>query len=254
MPPPCRNHRDPTGPDTPTASAAASLVNPSPIRRQNARSTSRRGHGRPGDLNLGRTARSAICCRRTITHLQIKVLRRPVESALTAPVGVEHHTVEAQGRVPEQDRALQRGLDQIGVQAGAERIAEDAAGVAVTHCSEIEPALARLQIGDVGGPHHVEPALVEAALDQGRLNMVWTSDITYLKTGEGWLYLAAVRDGHSRRVLGYAFSASLHTDLVESALQRAVLFRDPPLGLDGVVFHADRGCPVHLGAARRRRR
>ena len=39
-----------------------------------------------------------------------------------------------------------------------------------------------------------------------------------------------------------AFSASLHTDLVESALRRAVLFRDPPLGLDGVVFHADRGC------------
>src|SRR5674476_1137195 len=82
MPPPCRNHRDPTGPATPTASAAASLVNPSPIRRQNARSTSRRGHGRPGDLNLGRTARSAICCRRTITHLQIKLLRRPVESDL----------------------------------------------------------------------------------------------------------------------------------------------------------------------------
>ena len=48
--------------------------------------------------------------------------------------------------------------------------------------------------------------------------MVWTSDITYLATGQGWLYLAAVRDGCSRRVLGYAFSDSLHTDLVESAL------------------------------------
>src|SRR5674476_933250 len=94
MPPPCRNHRDPTGPDTPTASAAASLVNPSPIRRQNARSTSRRGHGRPGDLNLGRTARSAICCRRTTTHLQIKVLRRPVESALAAVIGVMDELVE----------------------------------------------------------------------------------------------------------------------------------------------------------------
>ena len=89
--------------------------------------------------------------------------------------------------------------------------------------------------------HHI-PDLVERRFDQGRLNAVWTSDITYLKTGEGWLYLAAVRDGHSRRVLGYAFSPGLHTDLVESALRRAVLFRDPPLGLDGVVFHADRGC------------
>ena len=70
--------------------------------------------------------------------------------------------------------------------------------------------------------------------------MVWTSDITYLATGQGWLYLAAVRDGCSRRVLGYAFSDSLHTDLVESALRRAVTFRDGDTA--GVIFHADRGC------------
>ena len=70
--------------------------------------------------------------------------------------------------------------------------------------------------------------------------MVWTSDITYLATGQGWLYLAPVRDGCSRRVLGYAFSDSLHTDLVESALRRAVTFRDGDTA--GVIFHADRGC------------
>jgi len=78
--------------------------------------------------------------------------------------------------------------------------------------------------------HHL-PDLVEGCFDQG-----------YLATGQGWLYLAAVRDGCSRRVIGYAFADSLHTDLVEQALRRAVLFRDDPHWAPaGVIFHADRG-------------
>jgi transposase InsO family protein len=91
--------------------------------------------------------------------------------------------------------------------------------------------------------HHI-PDLVGRRFDRGELNAVWTSDITYLDTGaDGWLYLCAVRDGCSRRVIGYAFSASLHTDVVETALRRAVAFRDPATGpTAGVIFHADRGC------------
>ncbi len=91
-------------------------------------------------------------------------------------------------------------------------------------------------------PHSI-PDLVQRQFDTGQLNQVWTSDITYLGTGESWLYLCAVRDGCSRRVLGYAFSDSLHTDVVETALRRAVAFRDPATGpTSGVIFHADRGC------------
>ena len=87
------------------------------------------------------------------------------------------------------------------------------------------------------------PDLVNRRFDQGRLNAVWTSDITYLTTGEGWLYLAAIRDGCSRRVLGYAYSMFLHTDLVETALRRAVAFRPTATGpTAGVILHADRGC------------
>jgi putative transposase len=90
---------------------------------------------------------------------------------------------------------------------------------------------------------HTIPDLVERRFDRGALNAVWTSDITYLATGEGWLYLCAVRDGCSRRVLGYALSDSLHTDLVETALRRAVTFRGAHAGsTQGVIFHADRGC------------
>ena len=87
---------------------------------------------------------------------------------------------------------------------------------------------------------HTIPDLVGRRFDTGELNRVWTSDITYLATGEGWLYLCAVRDGCSRRVLGYAFSDSLHTDLVEDALRRAVTFRDGDTAQ--VILHADRGC------------
>jgi putative transposase len=72
---------------------------------------------------------------------------------------------------------------------------------------------------------------------------VWTCDITYLATGEGWLYLCAVRDGCSRRVVGDAFAESLHTDVVETAVRRAVTFRGVHAGdTAGVIFHADRGC------------
>lgn len=89
---------------------------------------------------------------------------------------------------------------------------------------------------------HAIPDLVGRRFDQGELNKVWTSDITYLATGEGWLYLCAVRDGCSRRVIGYAFADTLHADLVETGLRRAVRFRDPATGPTArVIFHADRG-------------
>ena len=65
------------------------------------------------------------------------------------------------------------------------------------------------------------------------------SDITYLRTGEGWLYLCADRDGHSRRVLGWAMDRVQDTSLVERALRMAHTLRgDVP---NGLVFHADRG-------------
>ena len=69
-------------------------------------------------------------------------------------------------------------------------------------------------------------------------NAVWVSDITYVATSEGWMYLAVVLDLCSRRVVGWSMSSRLSTDLVLRAFWMAVLTRRPPRGL---MFHSDRG-------------
>lgn len=61
-------------------------------------------------------------------------------------------------------------------------------------------------------------------------NQAWMTDITYLETGEGWLYLAAILDVWSRRVVGWACGPTLHVSLVLVALQAALRQRKPPQG------------------------
>ncbi|HHW84261.1 MAG TPA: IS3 family transposase [Actinomycetales bacterium] len=85
----------------------------------------------------------------------------------------------------------------------------------------------------------IHPDRVGRAFDRGRLDAVWVSDITYLHTGEGWLYLAAIRDACSRRVLGWAIADHLRTDLVLDAVKMAVSTRGG--NPHGVILHADRG-------------
>ena len=63
--------------------------------------------------------------------------------------------------------------------------------------------------------------LVKRLCDQGQLNRVRMSDITYLRTSQGWLYLCVIRDGHSRRVLGWPMGSVQDSYLVERALRMA---------------------------------
>ncbi len=80
---------------------------------------------------------------------------------------------------------------------------------------------------------------VKRQWDVGALNQVWVGDITYLRTWEGWLYLATVIDAHSRRVIGWAIDEHMRADLVEDALKMAITLRG---GLpQQVIFHSDRG-------------
>ncbi len=69
-------------------------------------------------------------------------------------------------------------------------------------------------------------------------NQKWVSDITYIDTAEGWLYLAVVMDLYSRLVVGWAMGEQMDARLVEGAWQMALLNRQPPAGL---LHHSDRG-------------
>jgi len=73
---------------------------------------------------------------------------------------------------------------------------------------------------------------------RNRSNEVWKSDITYIRTGEGWLYLAAVMDIYSRKVIGWQLDKNLNSDLVERALENALMDRKVE---SGIIFHSDQG-------------
>jgi transposase InsO family protein len=82
------------------------------------------------------------------------------------------------------------------------------------------------------------PNLIQGYFRTERPNMVWVSDITYIKTIEGWLYLAAVMDLYSRRIVGWSLARTMTVDLVKNALLMAIGRRSPKQGL---IHHSDRG-------------
>ena len=69
-------------------------------------------------------------------------------------------------------------------------------------------------------------------------NQAWVSDITYIRTRSGWLYLAVVLDLYARKVVGWAMAPTMHAELVCAALQLAIAQRQPTPGL---IVHSDRG-------------
>jgi len=83
------------------------------------------------------------------------------------------------------------------------------------------------------------PDLVNRQFDQGRLNAVWLTDITYLSCGEGEMFLCAIRDGHSRKVLGYSIAEHISAEKVAEAIGAAVAGRSGRCR--GTILHSDRG-------------
>lgn len=84
----------------------------------------------------------------------------------------------------------------------------------------------------------VAPNLVKQEFRAAAANHLWTGDITYIRTAEGWLYLAVVLDVFSRRIVGWSMNRRMKDDLVVAAFKNAVTKRSPA---PGFVFHTDRG-------------
>lgn len=82
------------------------------------------------------------------------------------------------------------------------------------------------------------PDLVQRHFQADRPNQIWVTDITYIRTKQGWLYLAVVLDLFARRVVGWAVSAALSQELTHQALKMALYHRRPPAH---TIHHSDRG-------------
>lgn len=84
----------------------------------------------------------------------------------------------------------------------------------------------------------IAPNLLQQNFNVATPNRVWVADITYIRTQSGWLYLAAVMDLYSRKIVGWAMASHMRASLVCQALSMALITRQPQAGL---IVHTDRG-------------
>ena len=92
------------------------------------------------------------------------------------------------------------------------------------------------------------PNLIQGCFQTEKPNLVWVSDITYIKTAQGWLYLAVVMDLYSRKVVGWSLARNMAVQMVKNALLMAIGRRKPDPGL---IHHSDRGIQYACDGYRR---
>lgn len=138
-----------------------------------------------------------------------------------------------------------RELKAAGIRCGRHRVARLMRAEQVVGRA---PRRFRVQTTDSNHPHPIAPNRLRQMAPPSRRDQVWVTDITYVQAAHGrWLYLAAVMDLYSRRILGWAISSSLETQLVIRAVRAALARRRPPPGL---ILHSDRGVQFASGEFR----
>ncbi|WP_312026557.1 IS3 family transposase [Rhodococcus aetherivorans] len=149
---------------------------------------------------------------------------------LTARIRVLHE----QGRGNPGVRRIRAGLRAQGIAIGLKRVWRlmKAAGLQGRHPRSWKKTTI------TGEKPVAAPDLIGRNFTAEEPNTRWCGDITYIKTWQGWCFLATVIDLHSRKVVGFAVADHMRTSLVTDALSMAIVHRAPPAG---VIFHSDRG-------------
>lgn len=129
---------------------------------------------------------------------------------------------------------IQKALESEGKKHGKVRISR------IMKKEALKPKAAKRFKATTDSNHNkaVAPNILAQQFNPNGPNVAWAADITYIPTGEGWLYLATVIDLYSRAIIGWSMSNRMKSELVENALDMAVKRRSPK---PGVVHHSDRG-------------
>ena len=140
-------------------------------------------------------------------------------------------------------RRLRADLHNRGIHAGRYRIRT------LMRINGLRPVWKRKFIHTTDSHHSLPIAdnVLDRQFGPAAPNVSWVADITYLRTRSGWLYLAAVMDLFSRKIVGWAMAPNMPAELVCSALQMAIAQRNP---LPGLLVHSDRGCQYASDAHR----
>ena len=156
--------------------------------------------------------------------------RRSRDRALTVQIAVIHQESRQTYGSP---RVFQE-LKAQGIALGRKRVERlmKAAGIAV------RPPRRFVTTTQSDHDQPIAPNILQQEFSATAINQRWVTDITYIPTDEGWLFLAAIMDLHSRRIVGWAMQPTMHRSLVLKALDMAVTDRRPRPGL---VHHSDRG-------------
>ena len=161
---------------------------------------------------------------------RIPCARKEYDQQLTKKIKL----IFQQGRKVYGTRRIKHCLNSIGLNASRRRIAR------LMQESGLICKTKRKFKATTDSSHNksVAPNLLARQFDVSKPNQCWCGDITYIRTGEGWLYLATVLDLYSRKIVGWNMSNRINSSLVNKALLMATWQRKPAKGL---IWHTDRG-------------